>query len=66
MNITGAIYLPSQSVTFNGGNSTGGAICTQLIASLITFTGNSGFQNNCTDLGLGTIQPSSTLATLAQ
>jgi hypothetical protein len=66
MNITGAIYLPSQSVTFNGGNSTGGAICTQLIASLITFTGNSGFQNNCTGLGLGTIQPSSTLATLAQ
>jgi hypothetical protein len=66
MNITGAIYLPSQSVTFNGGNSTGGAVCTQLIASLITFTGNSGFQNNCTGLGLGTIQPSTQLATLAQ
>ena len=66
MNITGAIYLPSQSVTFNGGNSTGGAVCTQLIANEITFTGNSGFQNNCAGLGTSAITPTSSLATLAQ
>lgn len=66
MNITGAIYLPSQSVAFNGGNSTGGAACTQIIASIINFSGNSVFNNNCPDLGLSNVQPPSALATLAQ
>lgn len=52
MNITGAIYFPEQTLKFSGGTSTGGAQCTQLIAWKITFTGNAGFQNNCTGTGV--------------
>jgi len=38
----GAVYFPSQNVTFNGGIATGGAsVCTQLIGYTITFNGNS-------------------------
>ena len=55
MNITGAIYFPSNSVTFTGGTSTGGAQCTQLIASTITFTGNANFNSNCNSAGTKTI-----------
>ena len=51
-NITGAIYFPTQSVTFNGGTTTGGAICTQIVASIITFNGNAAFNNNCTGTGV--------------
>jgi hypothetical protein len=51
-NITGAIYFPTQSVTFNGGTTTGGAICTQIVASTITFNGNAAFNNNCTGTGV--------------
>lgn len=50
-NIKGAIYFPEQYIEFSGGSATGGAICTQLIAWKITFTGNSGFQSNCADAG---------------
>jgi Flp pilus assembly protein TadG len=49
--IKGAIYFPEQWVEFSGGSSTGGAICTQLIAWRLTFTGNSGFQSSCTGAG---------------
>jgi Flp pilus assembly protein TadG len=66
MNITGAIYLPSQTVDFNGGNTAGGTGCTQIVASIIVFTGNSEFDNNCTGSGIANIQPPSQLATLAQ
>jgi hypothetical protein len=51
-NITGAIYFPNQAVTFNGGTTTGGAICTQIVASIITFNGNAAFNNNCTGTGV--------------
>jgi hypothetical protein len=51
-NITGAIYFPTQSVTFNGGTTTGGAICTQIVASTITFNGNAAFNNNCAGTGV--------------
>jgi Flp pilus assembly protein TadG len=50
-NITGAIYFPHQGVTFNGGTSTGGAQCTQLVALTITFNGNADFNNNCAGTG---------------
>lgn len=50
-NITGAIYFPSQNVTFNGGTATGGAVCTQLIANTITFNGNANFNSNCAGTG---------------
>jgi len=51
-NITGAVYFPHQSVTFNGGTDTGAAaICTQLVAYTITFNGNANFNNNCIAAG---------------
>ncbi len=50
-NITGAIYFPGEPVSFNGGSTTGGAVCTQLIAWSISFGGNSTFNNNCTGTG---------------
>ena len=55
-NIIGAIYFPEQSVDYSGGSSTGGAQCTQLVAWKISFTGNSGFQNNCADAGTRKLQ----------
>ena len=50
-NITGAIYLPNNSVSYTAGSSTGGAQCTQLIANTITFSGQATFNNNCTSAG---------------
>ena len=66
MNITGAIYTPSETVSFNGGNSTGGSACTQIVASIILFSGDSVFNNNCSGVGTNNIAPPSQLATLAQ
>jgi Flp pilus assembly protein TadG len=51
-NITGVVYLPNQGVTFSGGTTTGGAICTQLVALTITFNGNAAFNNNCQGTGV--------------
>ncbi len=50
MNITGAIYLPTQLVQFNNGiaNPSG---CTQLVAGQIQFTGAANFSNNCAGVG---------------
>ena len=50
MNITGAIYFPSETVQFNNGisNPTG---CTQLIAGMIQFSGGAKFSNNCAGTG---------------
>jgi Flp pilus assembly protein TadG len=69
MTITGAIYMPSQTVSFSGGNGTngaGGTGCTQLIANIINFNGNSQFANNCTGVGTSPITASSALALLGQ
>jgi len=49
--INGAIYLPSQNVTFNGGSSTGTS-CMQLIANTITFSGNANFKHSCASAGV--------------
>jgi hypothetical protein len=38
-------------VNYSGGAPTGGAICTQLIADTITFSGAATFNNNCTGTG---------------
>jgi hypothetical protein len=50
MNITGAIYLPTQTVNFNNGVSNPSG-CTQLIAGIIQFSGGANFSNNCGGLG---------------
>jgi hypothetical protein len=47
LNINGAIYFPNQYVDFTGGANTGGAICTQLVAYVINFSGNTNFNSNC-------------------
>jgi Flp pilus assembly protein TadG len=50
MNITGAFYFPTQTVSFAGGaNNPSG--CTQLIAAVIQFQGGANFSNNCPGVG---------------
>ena len=53
--ITGVIYFPSNSITYAGGASTGGPVCTKLVAKTISFKGNSTFNTNCSSSGTGTI-----------
>lgn len=52
MNITGAMYFPDQSLNFSGGNTTGSGSCTEIIASTISFTGNSNINSNCPNSGI--------------
>jgi Flp pilus assembly protein TadG len=54
-NLTGVMYFPSNIVTYNGGASTGGSVCTKLIAYQITFSGNPNFFSNCSSAGTKTI-----------
>lgn len=49
--ISGAIYLPTQQVSYTGGSSTANA-CVQLVALTLKFSGNSYFQHNCTNAGV--------------
>ena len=59
--VTGAIYFPSQSVTYNG-NGTATAVCTRFVSRRIIFSGNSAVENkfekgsNCAGAGLGGIE----------
>ena len=46
MNITGAIYIPNQLLSFSGGNSSTGT-CTRIVAYMIEFTGTSGLNTEC-------------------
>lgn len=46
LTVNGAVYFPSQKLQFENGSSNASA-CTQLVASTITLTGGSKFQNNC-------------------
>jgi len=61
-NITGAIYFPSQPVTYSGGTtvSNGGAACTQLLAYKLSFSGGSTFNANCSGTGVASIGASTT------
>jgi len=49
--ITGAIYFPTQSVTYAGGTG-GESKCTQLIGNTVTVTGNANFNNVCPGDGM--------------
>jgi Flp pilus assembly protein TadG len=53
--ITGVIYFPKNNITYSGGASTGGPVCTKLVANTISFKGNSSFNSSCTSSGTGTI-----------
>jgi hypothetical protein len=50
MNITGAIYFPTETVSFTNGISNPSG-CTQLIAGLIAFNGGANFNSNCSAVG---------------
>lgn len=59
VNITGAIYFPTQTVTFTNGISNPSG-CTQLIAGKIQFSGGAQFKNNCASTGVTPIGASAT------
>lgn len=51
MDIQGVVYMPTQHLQFNGGNTLGGG-CTRLISDTMVFSGNAVMGNNCSGLGL--------------
>ncbi len=59
INITGAIYVPTQTIKFSNGISND-AECTQLIAGQITFEGGAKFKNNCSNTGVSGIGATAT------
>ncbi len=52
--IVGAIYFPSQVVTYSG-SSNGSSPCTQLVAWRIKYAGSMTFNNSCAGTGVKTI-----------
>ncbi len=52
--ITGAVYFPSQEITYSGGTSRG-TNCTELIGYTITISGSAYFGHNCTGSGMPAI-----------
>jgi hypothetical protein len=49
--IDGAVYLPSQEVSFSGGSALG-TRCSQLIARTVSFTGDAYLRHDCADAGI--------------
>jgi len=60
LNVTGALYFPSQMVNFSNG-SANNSYCTQLIAYRINYTGGSKFGNNCSGTGVTGIGQTATV-----
>lgn len=58
LTLTGALYFPSQSVTYSNGTSSSSP-CTQLVAWRMVFKGGASFNSNCANTGVGTIGASS-------
>jgi len=54
MTLNGALYFPSQTVTFSNGTATTAA-CTQLVAWHLIFQGGSSLNSNCSGSGVGSI-----------
>lgn len=53
MLLTGAIYIPNQTIEWAGGNSTAGSTCTQIIGNAVKFVGNSEIINTgCDEAGI--------------
>ena len=50
-NIIGAIYMPTQAMTFSGGTSSGGSQCTQIIAYTLNFSGSTYINSSCSGTG---------------
>lgn len=51
--ITGAIYFPTQNVSYSGGSNSG-SYCTQVIASTVSISGNAAFNATCPGDGMST------------
>ena len=45
--IAGAIYFPTQEISFTGGSTTSYTACTQIVASTITISGQAQFGDTC-------------------
>lgn len=57
MNLTGGIYFPSEQVEWTGNNSSGTPTCTKIVASTVTFIGNSSMDDSgCAAAGVDPIQ----------
>jgi len=54
LSFTGALYFPSQTVSYNNGAGTA-ATCSQLVAWLIIFTQGAKFNSSCTGVGVNAI-----------
>ncbi|MCH7942184.1 MAG: Tad domain-containing protein [Proteobacteria bacterium] len=54
LDLEGALYFPSQDLSFSGGSSIGDG-CTQLVASTVSIGGDAGLQTNCSDSGTRSI-----------
>jgi hypothetical protein len=52
LSVTGAIYFPNNGVTVSGNGGVMSPTCTQIVAFTATFSGNAGFNNNCTGVGV--------------
>lgn len=63
LNVTGAIYFPSQTVTFSNNGRTVSTICTQVIAQIVRAQNNLEFDNNCDGTG---VRPIGAVARLVQ
>jgi hypothetical protein len=61
MNLSGALYFPSQSVDFNGNAASGGASCTQIVARTVSFSGTSNIGGDCDDSGTADINVGGTV-----
>jgi Flp pilus assembly protein TadG len=53
--ITGAIYMPSQQISYTGPTNAASS-CTQLIGDTITFSGSAGFGRNCGSVPVAGLQ----------
>jgi hypothetical protein len=60
--ITGAIDLPTYSVTYSSGSGAGASGCTQLIGNTITLSSGAGVGSNCTGTGVSSIGGAQTSA----
>lgn len=54
MTLTGALYFPSQTVSYSNAASTS-STCTQLVAWHVSFVGGSAFDSTCASAGTSTI-----------
>jgi Flp pilus assembly protein TadG len=54
-NLTGALYFPTQIVSYSNGASSNASSCTQLVAWQILLTGGATFKNSCSGTGVQTI-----------